>query len=120
MRLSAESRYASFAEVSERVVTHDAAAKKHATSNIRNGFLCSMGCSLLEHFQKYCSHAVLKGWGSGLFGFGLRFGSVTGHEWHAPLPKPRPNPKILAPRGYSIFSNALTCLTSDHFGLGDL
>jgi hypothetical protein len=34
--------------------------------------------SAFEHFQKYCSHAVVKGWESGLFGFGLRFGSVTG------------------------------------------
>ena len=45
--------------------------------------------------------------GSGLFGFGLRFGSVTGRCRHAPSPKPRPKPKILAPRGYSISSNAL-------------
>ena len=60
-----------------------------------------------DHFHKYCSHAVIKGWGSGLFGFGLRFGSVTGRYRHAPSPKPRPNPKILAPRDYSISSNAL-------------
>src|SRR6185437_15012609 len=61
----------------------------------------------LEHFQKYCSHSVCKEGGGGLFGFWLRFGSVTGFLKPAPSPKPRQNPKILAPNGYSIFSNAL-------------
>src|ERR1700684_4395222 len=40
--------------------------------------------------------------GSGLFGFWLRFGSVTGRCGHAPSPKPRQNPKILAPNGHGI------------------
>jgi hypothetical protein len=44
---------------------------------------------------------------SGLFGFWLRFGSVTGFFKPAPSPKPRQNPKILAPNGYSFSSNAL-------------
>jgi len=61
----------------------------------------------IEHFQKYCSHSVLERTKSGLFGFWLRFGSVTGFFKPAPSPKPRQNPKILAPNGYSISSNAL-------------
>jgi hypothetical protein len=40
--------------------------------------------------------------GSGLFGFWLRFGSVAGRSGHAPSPKPRQNPKILAQNGYII------------------
>ena len=44
---------------------------------------------------------------SGLFGFWLRFGSVTGRFGHAPSPKPRQNPKILAPHRLHLFFNAL-------------
>jgi hypothetical protein len=49
----------------------------------------------LEHFHKSCSDE-LKMDDSGLFGFWLRFGSVTGFIKPAPSPKPRQNPKILA------------------------
>jgi hypothetical protein len=44
---------------------------------------------------------------SGLFGFWLRFGSVTGFFKPAPSPKPRQNPKILATHRYIISVNAL-------------
>ena len=77
----------------------------------------------LERFKKYCGQSVGREKGSGLFGFWLRFGSVTGHCGHAPSPKrglPKPatsqfpqkrrtlrdpwcqNPKILAPTGHTI------------------
>ena len=49
-------------------------------------------------------------WGrlrSGLFGFWLRFGSVTGRNGHAPSLSLAKTPKILAPHGYNISSNAL-------------
>jgi hypothetical protein len=61
----------------------------------------------LEHFQKSYSRLVLGKREGGLFGFWLRFGSVTGLFKPAPSPKPRQNPKILAPNGYNSFSNAL-------------
>ena len=53
---------------------------------------------------------MVKRWRNGeavFLGLGFVLGSVTGHYGHAPSPKPRPDPKILAPRGYSISSNAL-------------
>jgi hypothetical protein len=43
----------------------------------------------------------------GLFGFLLRFGSVTGLLKPAPSPKPRQKPKILAAPRYSFYVNAL-------------
>ena len=61
----------------------------------------------LEHFHKCCSDAVGAKGGSGLFGFWLRFGSVTGPLGHASSPKPRQKPKILAPHRYIISVNAL-------------
>jgi len=60
----------------------------------------------LEHFDQSCS----AGWDprdSGLFGLGLRFGSVTGCFKPAPSPKPRPRPKILAAQRYIFSVNAL-------------
>jgi hypothetical protein len=44
---------------------------------------------------------------SGLFGFWLRFGSVTGFFKPAPSPKPRQTPKILAAHRYIFSVNAL-------------
>jgi hypothetical protein len=44
---------------------------------------------------------------SGLFGFWLRFGSVTGLFKPAPSPKPRQKSKILAAHRYIISVNAL-------------
>jgi len=41
---------------------------------------CHHAVQALEHFQKYCSHAVRKNGKIGLFGFWLRFGSVTGRR----------------------------------------
>jgi len=61
---------------------------------------------LLEPIQKFCSHPVRPS-GSGLFGFWLRFRSVTGHCGHAPSFKPCQKPKILAPRSYTISGKAL-------------
>jgi len=63
----------------------------------------------LEHLKKFCSHPVRPS-GSGLFGFWLRFRSVTGRCGHAPSLKPCQKPKILAPHGYRIFLNALDLL----------
>ena len=67
----------------------------------------------LEHFNKYCSRAGLEKKGSGLFGFWLRFRSVTAPpagmvlpDWHHSLSLAR-KPKILAPNGYIISCNAL-------------
>src|SRR5262245_34178643 len=48
---------------------------------------------VLEHFHKYCSHSAKIHLRSGLFGFWLRFGSVTGFLEPAPSPKPRQNTK---------------------------
>jgi hypothetical protein len=45
---------------------------------------------------------------SGLFGFWLRFGSVTGFFKPAPSPKPRQKPKIPAAHRYIFSVNALT------------
>src|SRR5580692_6367837 len=60
----------------------------------------------LEHLKKFCSHPV-RPLGSGLFGFWLRFRSVTGHYGHAPSLKPCQKPKILAPHNYTISGKAL-------------
>src|SRR5579871_6437180 len=61
--------------------------------------------AMLEPFHKFCSHAVHPS-GSGLFGFCLRFRSVTGHCGHAPSLKSCQKPKILAPHGYTISGKA--------------
>jgi hypothetical protein len=45
--------------------------------------------------------------GSGPFGFGHCFGSVAGRCGLASSPKPRPKPKILAPRRRIISVNTL-------------
>jgi hypothetical protein len=59
-----------------------------------------------EPFHKFCSHAVRPS-DNGLFGFLLRFRSVTGRSGHAPSLKPCQKPKILAPHGYRISGKAL-------------
>ena len=56
----------------------------------------------LERFKKYCSRSIMDR-KSGLFGLWLRFDSVTDRCGYAPLPKPRQNPKILAPNDCIIF-----------------
>ena len=56
------------------------------------------------------SPEMLRRCGSGLFGLGLRFGSVTGRCGHAPSPKLRPKPKILAPHRHIISVDALVLL----------
>ena len=61
----------------------------------------------LEHFHECCSDALEALIGSGVFGFWLRFGSVTGFFKPAPSPKPRQKPKTLAPHRYIISVNAL-------------
>ncbi|HXE42375.1 MAG TPA: hypothetical protein VN516_05055 [Candidatus Baltobacteraceae bacterium] len=53
---------------------------------------------------------------SGLFGFWLRFGSVTGFIKPAPSPKPRQNPKILAPNWLQYFLNRSSRFGGDHDG----
>jgi hypothetical protein len=60
----------------------------------------------LEHFQKYYNH--LEEWrhGAVLLGFGIVSAQSQGFFEPAPSSKPRQNPKILAPNGYSIFENA--------------
>ena len=55
---------------------------------------------VLEHFHQCCSDALEALIGSGVFGFWLRFGSVTGFFKPAPSPKPRQKPKTLAPHRY--------------------
>src|SRR6202041_3381702 len=47
----------------------------------------------LEHFHKYCSPAAGQRQASGLFGFGLRFGSVTGFSGTCAFAKASPKPK---------------------------
>jgi len=61
----------------------------------------------LEHFHKRCSDVVIGPIDGGLFGFWLRFGSVTGFCKPAPSPKPRQKPKILAAHRYIFSVNAL-------------
>jgi hypothetical protein len=63
--------------------------------------------SRLEHFHQCCSDALQALWGSGVFDFWLRFGSVTGFFKPAPSPKPRQKPKTFAPHSYIISVNAL-------------
>jgi hypothetical protein len=61
----------------------------------------------LEHFRKYCSHAVGKDEGAVFLGFGFvsaQSQAAAGMLPHSASPK---HQKILAPHGYSIFSNAL-------------
>src|ERR1700751_3884595 len=65
-----------------------------------------MALRSLEHFHQSCSDE-LKSADSGLFGFWLRFGSVTGFFKPAPSPKPRQKPKILAAHRYIFSINAL-------------
>jgi hypothetical protein len=60
----------------------------------------------LEHFHQSCSDDP-KSADSGLFGFWLRFGSVTGFFKPAPSPKPRQKLKILAAHRYIFSVNAL-------------
>ena len=59
------------------------------------------GTDTQERLKKFCGRLAGGGRG-GLFEFWLRFDSVAGHCGHAPSPKPRQNPKILAPNGYRI------------------
>ena len=61
----------------------------------------------LEHFHKYCSHAVGKDEGAVFSGFGFVLAqsqAAGGMLLRQSLAK---TPKILAPHGYSISSNAL-------------
>lgn len=71
----------------------------------------------LEHFHKSCSNASKDPMDSGLFGFWLRFGSVTGFFKPAPSPKPRQKPKILAAHRYIFSVNALIRIPSSE-GIG--
>ncbi len=64
----------------------------------------------LEHFHQSCSDEG-NAEPNGLFGFWLRFGSVTGFCKPAPSPKLRQNPKILAAHRYIFSVNALALLT---------
>jgi len=61
----------------------------------------------LEHFHKSCSDVLVCPMDSGLFGFWLRFASVTEFFKPAPSPKPRQKPKILAAHRYIFSVNAL-------------
>jgi len=54
---------------------------------------------------------------SGLFGFWLRSGSVTGLFKPAPSPEPRQKPKILAAHHYIFYGNALSELREYFFGV---
>jgi hypothetical protein len=65
-----------------------------------------------ERFKKYCSQFGKEKRESGLFGFWLRFGSVTGFCKPAPSPKPRQKTKILAPNWLQYFLNRSKCLES--------
>jgi Ca2+-binding EF-hand superfamily protein len=67
---------------------------------------------VLEHFSQICSAGLRVLTDSGLLGFRLRFGSVTGFFKPAPSPKPRQQPKILAARRYIFSVNALAILIS--------
>ena len=66
----------------------------------------------LECFHQCCSGAGMALKREGLFGSGLRFGSLTGRCEPARSPKPRPEPKILLPHRYIISVNALERRTS--------
>jgi len=61
----------------------------------------------LEHFQKYCSRSAVGEMGAVFLGFGFVSAQLQGSLEPAPSPKPRQNPKILAPNGCTISSNAL-------------
>jgi hypothetical protein len=59
-----------------------------------------------EHIHKYCSHAVGKDEGAVFLGFGFVLAqsqAAAGMLPHSASPR---TPKILAPHGYSISSNA--------------
>jgi hypothetical protein len=66
-------------------------------------FLPSAAFSRLRAFKKYCGHAVGKDENAVFLGLSFVSAQSQAARGHAPSPKPRSNPKILAPRGYSIF-----------------
>jgi hypothetical protein len=76
------------------------------------GSFLVQGRRILEHFHQSCSDEG-KRKDSGLFGFWLRFGSVTGFIKPAPSPKPRQKPKILAAHRH-IFSVNKFCRRRFH------
>ena len=61
-----------------------------------------------EHIQKCYSHSGGEIRRAVFLVFGFVSAQSQGFFEPAPSPKPRQNPKILAPNGYNIFSNALT------------
>jgi len=63
-------------------------------------------CRSLEHFQKYCSRSAETLEKAVFLAFGFVSAQSQGLLKPAPSPKPRQKPKILAPNGYIIFSNA--------------
>ena len=62
--------------------------------------------SAQEHLPQSCSDGLMVLRDSGLLGFWLRFGSVSGFFKPAPSPKPRQKPKILAAHPYIVSVNA--------------
>jgi len=63
-------------------------------------------CCGLERFQKYCSRSAGGKERAVFLGFGFVSAQSQGSFKPAPSPKPRQNPKILAPNGCSFSSNA--------------
>jgi hypothetical protein len=64
----------------------------------------------VERYQKSCSRSAMKEAGAVFLDFGFVSAQLRGSFEPAPSPKPRQNPKILAPNNYTFSSNALVHL----------
>ena len=60
----------------------------------------------MERYQKSCSRSAVKEAGAVFLGFSFVSAQLRGSFKPAPSPKPRQNPKILAPNDYTFSSNA--------------
>jgi hypothetical protein len=65
------------------------------------------GGFFVEHFQKQYCHSVEHEVEAVFLDFGFVSAQSQGFFEPAPSPKPRQKPKILAPNGNTVFSNAL-------------
>ena len=103
-------------ERAERMVLWSDIDKDLATVQDMAPHMILVNVYCLEHFQKYCSRLV---WGAEravFLGFGFVSAQLQVFLKPAPSPKPRQNPKILAPNGCTISSNALAPLDLTKFG----
>src|SRR5882724_350087 len=95
-------------------------ATSRSTSSRTTSWSCRSGsrCSEHggpEHFQKDCSRAAGGEVRAVFLVFGFVLAQLQGSFGPAPSPKPRQNPRILAPNSCSISSNALFAADAEFF-----